>query len=31
VSLANRSLVAGRPTTLFLDVHATAIARKDLS
>jgi predicted peroxiredoxin len=31
VSLANRALVAGRPTTLFLDVHAPAIARKDLS
>lgn len=30
ISLANRSLAAGRPTTLFLDVHAPVLARKDL-
>jgi hypothetical protein len=31
VGLANRSLAAHRPTTLFLDVHGPALARKDLS
>jgi hypothetical protein len=31
ISLANRSLAAGRPTTLFLDVHAPALARRTLS
>jgi hypothetical protein len=31
ISLANRALAAKRPATLFLDVHAPVLARKDLS
>ena len=31
ISLANRSLAAGRLTTLILDVHAPALVRRSLS